>query len=197
MGGGTDGNEQLTAVVGALLLVLFGVLGITIVRIGQLLWLHLFLGVLLMGPVALKLASTGYRFFRYYTAEASYRRKGPPAPVLRALGPFVILATLAVFFTGLLLLIYGPTAGPTLRTLHKATFFLWLVVIGLHVLGHLAELPDSMRAVSRAEGRTRRLPGARGRAIAIVGTLAAGLLLALIFLPDINSWTSSLGHGPA
>ena len=41
------------------LLVLFAVLGITIIRIGQLLWLHLFLGVLLVGPVALKLASTG------------------------------------------------------------------------------------------------------------------------------------------
>jgi hypothetical protein len=36
-------------------------LGITIVRIGQLIWLHLFLGLLLLGPVGAKLASTGYR----------------------------------------------------------------------------------------------------------------------------------------
>ena len=61
LGGGTDGNERLTAIVGALLLVLLAVLGVTIIRIGQLLWLHLFLGLLLIGPVALKLASTGYR----------------------------------------------------------------------------------------------------------------------------------------
>ena len=38
----------------------------------------MFLGVLLIGPVALKLASTGYRFVRYYTSEPRYRRKGPP-----------------------------------------------------------------------------------------------------------------------
>ena len=47
-------------------------------RIGQLLWLHLFVGLLLIGPVVLKLASTGYRFARYYTNDAVYRRKGPP-----------------------------------------------------------------------------------------------------------------------
>src|SRR5580692_8444885 len=103
-GGGPDGNERLTALVGVILLILFAVLGVTIIRIGQLLWLHLFLGVLLVGPVALKLASTGYRFTRYYTGSRAYRRKGPPAAALRALGPFVILTTLAVFFTGLLLL---------------------------------------------------------------------------------------------
>src|SRR2546421_242257 len=39
LGGGTDGNERLTAVAGVLLLVLFAVIGVTIIRIGQLLWL--------------------------------------------------------------------------------------------------------------------------------------------------------------
>ena len=46
LGGGIDGNERLTAVAGVLLLVLFAVIGVTIIRIGQLLWLHLFLGLL-------------------------------------------------------------------------------------------------------------------------------------------------------
>ena len=58
---------------GALLFVLLAVLGVTILRIGQLMWLHLFLGLLLIGPLALKLASTGYRFARYYTGQPSYR----------------------------------------------------------------------------------------------------------------------------
>jgi hypothetical protein len=75
-GGGTDGNEQLTAITGAVLLIALAVLGVTIIRIGQLLWLHLFLGLLLIGPVALKLASTGYRFARYYLATAAYRLSG-------------------------------------------------------------------------------------------------------------------------
>ncbi|MEA2159320.1 MAG: hypothetical protein QOD66_1700, partial [Solirubrobacteraceae bacterium] len=56
---GTERNEQLTATVGVLLLVLLAVLGVTIVRIGQLIWLHLFLGLLLVGPVMLKVVSTG------------------------------------------------------------------------------------------------------------------------------------------
>lgn len=193
-GGGPDGNEQLTATVGVVLLVLFAILGVSIIRIGQLLWLHLFLGVILAGPVAIKLASTGYRFTRYYTGNAVYKRKGPPHPVLRALGPLVILTTLAVFLTGLLLLVDGPSASGTLRMLHKLSFFAWLAVIAIHVLGHLAELPQSLRAVSRTRGRKSNRPGDRGRAIAIIGSIAAGLVLALLFSTEIHSWTSSGLH---
>ena len=190
-GGGPDGNEQLTATVGVILLVLFAVLGVSIIRIGQLLWLHLFLGVILMGPVAVKVASAGYRFTRYYSRSPAYRRKGPPHPVMRALGPLIILTTLAVFFTGLLLLVDGPNASATLRILHKLSFFAWLACFAIHVLGHLTELPGSLRAVRRAQGRTTDLPGARGRAIAIIASLAAGVALALLFLPEIHTWTSA------
>src|SRR6201995_5581256 len=118
LGGGTDGNERLTAIVGALLLVLLAVLGVTIIRIGQLLWLHLFLGLLLIGPVALKLASTGYRFARYYLAAAAYRLKGPPHPLLRGLAPFLVITTVAVFVTGILLLVDGPASRDQLLLWH-------------------------------------------------------------------------------
>jgi hypothetical protein len=197
-GGGTNGNEQLTAVVGVILLVLFAVLGVTIIRIGndQMLWLHLFLGVVLVGPVALKLASTGYRFTRYYTSNPAYKRKGPPHPLMRILGPFVILTTLGVFFTGLLLLIEGPGAGSTVRLLHKVTFFAWLGVVAVHVLWHLQELPSAVRAVRLAEKRTRDLPGSRGRGLALLVALVGGLVLALIFLPDIHTWTAGLAYHP-
>jgi hypothetical protein len=196
-GGGTNGNEQLTAVTGVILLVLFAVLGVSIVWIGQLLWLHLFLGVLLMGPVLLKLASTGYRFVRYYTSNPAYRRKGPPHPLMRFMGPFVILSTLGVFFTGLLLLIDGPGAPGTIRLLHKLTFFAWLGAIAIHVLWHLRELPAALVAVSRGEGGRRRdLPGSRGRGLALVAAFAGGLVLALIFLPDIHTWTAGLAYHP-
>jgi hypothetical protein len=196
-GGGTNGNEQLTAVAGVILLVLFAVLGVSIVWIGQLLWLHLFLGVLLMGPVLLKLASTGYRFVRYYTSNPAYRRKGPPHPLMRVMGPLVILSTLGVFFTGLLLLIDGPGASGTIRLLHKLTFFAWLGAIAIHVLWHLRELPAALVAVSRGEGGRRRdLPGSRGRGLALVAAFAGGLVLALIFLPDIHTWTAGLAYHP-
>jgi hypothetical protein len=57
-GGGASGNEQLTTLAGAVLLVLLAALGVTIVRIGGLLNEHMFLGMLLLGPVALKISST-------------------------------------------------------------------------------------------------------------------------------------------
>jgi hypothetical protein len=191
LGGGTAGNEQLTAVAGVLLLVLFAVLGVTIIRIGQLLWLHLFLGVLLVGPVALKLGTTGYRFTRYYTSNPAYKQKGPPHPVLRMLAPSVILTTLAVFFTGLLLLLDGPSAAATLRLAHKVSFFAWLAAVGVHVLGHLSELPKSLKAVSADHGRRRPLPGATGRGTVVVAAIVIGLVLALLFLPDVNAWTAT------
>jgi len=76
-GGGPDGNEQLTATTGVILVALLAVLGVTILRVQQLISVHLFVGLLLLGPVALKMASTGYRFVRYYTHSDAYRRKGP------------------------------------------------------------------------------------------------------------------------
>ena len=77
-GGGPEGNEQLTTVTGVILIVLLAVIGFTIPQLSQYLWLHLFVGLLLIGPVLLKMASTGYRFVRYYTHNTAYRRKGPP-----------------------------------------------------------------------------------------------------------------------
>src|SRR3954452_18018059 len=73
--GGAEGNERLTVTTGAVLLVLLAAEGLTILSIGRLLTLHFFLGMLLLGPVALKAGSVTYRFFRYYTGSAPYRRK--------------------------------------------------------------------------------------------------------------------------
>src|ERR1700722_18982673 len=154
LAGGTEGNERLTVLTGLLLIVLLAVLGVTIIRIGQLLWLHLFLGLVLLGPVALKLASTGYRFTRYYSSDPAYREKGPPAPALRGLAPFVVFFTLAVFATGVALLVLGPSARQPLVLLHKVSFFAWLAVMALHVLGHL---PETLRLLSTARPSRREI----------------------------------------
>lgn len=78
--GGTAGNERLTAATGVLLVALLAALGITILRIRPLISEHLFIGLLLIPPIALKLASTGYRFVRYYTSDPAYRRRGARRP---------------------------------------------------------------------------------------------------------------------
>ena len=94
------------------LLVLLAAEGVTIPFIGGLLGPHMFIGLLLIPPVALKMASTGYRFARYYTHDEPYVRKGPPPAFLRLLAPGVVLTTLAVFGTGVALLFTGPPSRP-------------------------------------------------------------------------------------
>src|SRR3954447_26124752 len=88
---GVAANARLTGALAAALLVLLAAEGVTIPIIGQLLGPHIFIGVLLIPPVALKMTSTGYRFARYYTHDGRYVAKGPPPAPLRILAPGVVL----------------------------------------------------------------------------------------------------------
>jgi hypothetical protein len=190
-GGGTAGNEQLTSITGTILLVLLAGLGVTIVRIGQLLWLHLFVGLVLIGPVTLKIASTGYRFARYYTGDPAYRRKGPPEILLRLIAPIIVLTTVLVFASGIALLLVGPAERGQLLLIHKASFIVWLVFSSLHVLGHLPHIPGSLRAVRRANpGLPGQQLGAAGRWISIAGAVVGGVGLAIVLIPDFAAWTA-------
>jgi hypothetical protein len=90
LGGGTVGNERLTAATGIVLMVLLAVIGVTLLRLRALTSVHLFVGLLLIPPILLKLASTGYRFARYYTSSPSYRRRGAPPALLRLSAPVVV-----------------------------------------------------------------------------------------------------------
>jgi hypothetical protein len=201
LGGGIDGNEQLTAMAGVILTALLAALGITILRIGQLIWLHLFLGLLLVGPLFLKVASTAYRFIRYYMRDAIYVAKGPPMLALRAMGPLLVLSTVAVFASGVVLLFVGPRNRDTSLLIHKASFIVWGVLFGLHLIAHVPSLPRSLRAVrlgdeARApdglnQGGLAGHSGAAGRWIALAGTLVAGMVLAIVLIPDFSLWTAA------
>jgi hypothetical protein len=217
LAGGTDGNERLTVQTGAVLFVALAVLGVTIIRIGQLTWLHLFLGLALIGPVVLKLSSTGYRFLRYYTGDRPYRLKGAPPWPLRLMGPVLVLSTLGIFVTGIVLLALGPGARQPWMLLHKVSFFIWLAVTALHVLGHLPEIrrgliqgrkvrgevlamagEDAPRSATRGTlaGRVwvagytlaAPRPGRSGRAVSLGLALAGGLILAALLIPDFAPW---------
>lgn len=194
-GGGIDGNEQLTAMAGVILIVLLAILGVTIFRVRQLIWLHLFLGLLLLGPVTLKLASTGYRFARYYLRTAIYVAKGPPVVALRAMGPVLVLLTLTVFASGVVLLFEGPRDRATVLTVHKISFIVWVVFFGLHLLAHVPGLPRSLRAVALGEGEENELVagldhGSGGRWIALIGALVGGVVLAVALIPHFSLWTA-------
>jgi hypothetical protein len=187
--GGTDGNEQLTAIVGVILIVLLAALGVTILQIGPLLNAHMFIGMLLIGPVALKMASTGYRFARYYSSDPAYRRKGPPSIELRLLAPLVVATTVVVFATGVALLLVGPGHRGFLGPLHKVSFILWLAVTALHVLGHLARLPAALTADRRSRRTWDDRGSGRGaRALLIAGALVGGLMIALLAESQFGAW---------
>ena len=175
--GGSAGNEQLTLAIAALLIVLLAVEGATILRIGSLLTVHAFVGMLLIPVVALKLASTGWRMLRYYQRGEEYVLRGPPHIALRMLvAPVLVLSTLLVFGTGVALLALDQRHG-TLVGLHKASFLVWAGAFGLHVLGHLLRLPQLWR---------QRVPGLALRIAIAASALVTGVTLATLTLPSAD-----------
>ncbi len=184
--GGTEGNEILTSAVAALLTVLLIAEGITILRIGGLLNAHMFIGLILLGPVLLKLASTGYRFVRYYTGAPSYREKGPPAPALRLMAPVLVFSTVAVFGTGIWLMLLGHKSDQVLL-LHKVVFVVWGAVFGIHFLAYLPRVLGSL-AGDWSAIRRRAVPGSGIRGLLVAASIAAGLGLALALLGTITAW---------
>lgn len=187
---GVEGNSRLTAVNGMVLVVLLAVEGFTVLSVRQFITLHVYLGVLLVGPVALKCASTCYRFVRYYGGSRPYVEKGPPHIVLRVLGPVVILSSLAVLGTGIGLIFAGPAHREPLLTLHQGSFIVWLVVTSVHVLGHLL---DAGRTTWREVHDPRAAPAVRRRRVrmlAVAASLLVGVGLATALLPSASAWTS-------
>ena len=175
--GGSAGNEQLTLAIAALLIVLLAVEGATILRIGSLLTVHAFVGMLLIPVVALKLASTGWRMLRYYQRGEEYVLRGPPHIALRMLvAPVLVLSTLLVFGTGVALLALDQRHG-TLVGLHKASFLVWAGAFSLHVLGHLLRLPQLWR---------QRVPGLALRIAIAASALVTGVTLATLTLPNAD-----------
>lgn len=187
---GVSGNARLTAVTGLLLIGLLFVEGITILEIRGLITLHVFIGLVLIGPVLLKCASTIYRFSRYYAGSPPYVRKGPPPLLLRVLGPLVILSTLTVVGTGAGLLAVTPEHAGLLLLAHKAGFVAWFALMALHVLGHLREAAvDSLQEL-RPRGTSAGSQGRPLRAAAIVASLMLGVAVAAGFTPTATAWTN-------
>ena len=188
--GGVAGNSRLTAVTAGVLLVLLAVEGLTLLSLQSLLSWHIFVGMLLVPIVGLKLASTGYRFVRYYSGDRDYVRAGPPPTALRLLGPLVIVSTAGLFATGVTLAAVGPGGGVVLG-LHKASFVVWFAAMTIHVLAHLLRLPALIGPDIRGgEG----VGGSRLRLATLAAVVVAGAVLAVATIPLISPWTHWIGH---
>ena len=171
---GVTANERLTALTGGLLLLLLALMGVTVLSVRRLLPEHFLLGFLLIPPLALKMASTGYRFVRYYTGDPQYRRAGPPELVMRLTAPIVVISTLAIFATGIELWLFGLRFGSIWVEAHKLSFYIWLPVAAVHILGHLSRTGQAAgEELSHSRSRT-----ALTRRSLVVGSLVAGVVLA-------------------
>jgi hypothetical protein len=196
------------------LLIALAAEGFTILRIGRLLTWHFFLGMMLLGPVALKAGSVTYRFFRYYTGSAPYRRKGPPALLLRLLGPVIMLLTACVFGSGVVLAFAGPSRRHPWLLVHKATFILWFGAMAIHVLAYLPRVPRLLYAEARGialpesalpennllenrspdgrpVARAAQILGGRGvRLSLLIASVIAGVVIALLTVHLATAWGS-------
>jgi hypothetical protein len=178
----------LTSLVGAMLLVLLALEGATIPLIGQLLSVHVFVGLLLLGPVALKLGSAAYRLVRYYRRNEDYVSLGPPASLMRFIvAPTLVLSTLVLFASGVLLLV-RPQTGLVLG-LHKASFIVWFGAMSVHVLVYAVRVRRRLVAEAKrqVEGRPYRV------AVALLA-VAGGLVAALATYPLASPWFHGLAR---
>jgi hypothetical protein len=189
---GVEANARLTGSTAAILLALLGTEGVTLLRIGPLLAVHVFVGMMLVPPVLLKLGSTMYRFARYYSGAPAYREKGPPMWLLRLLGPFVVVLTLVLLASGIALLFSSGTWRGPLLSLHKLSFVLWFGAMTLHVLGHLRE--TARLAPLDWYGRSRRqIAGAGLRQWILAAALALGFLLGALVIGQAANFFSLRG----
>ena len=179
--GGSDGNEQLTAIVATLLLLLLAVEGATLLNMRSLLTVHAFVGVLLIPVVAVKLGSTGWRMLRYYLGADEYVRRGPPHLLLRAIvAPVLVASTIVLFGSGVGLL--GQREG-ALVGLHKASFLVWFGATTVHVLTRVFRLPRAIRLPS---------PRLALRLCTVGASLVTGLALATVSLPAVDHLQDSV-----
>ncbi len=190
---GVESNSRLTGTLAAVLLVLLAAEGLTILRIQQLINIHVFIGMLLVPPVALKIGSTGWRFARYYMGSPAYVRKGPPVTILRLLGPVVVVLSVILLASGIALVAVPPSMRQSLLFIHKASFVLWFFAMVVHVLGHIRETAH-LAPLDYAQRTRRQIARAGARTWAVAVSLVLGLLIGVMTYGDNGGFNTYFHH---
>jgi hypothetical protein len=180
-------NALITHTAAAVLTILLLAEGVTLLDMRGLLHAHMFIGLVLIPPVLLKLASTGYRFARYYTGAAAYREKGPPRLLLRMLAPVLVATTAVIFASGVWLLLLGHHSEFVL-TVHKLSFIVWSGIFGVHFLAYLPTAARSLASTLTAGRTGARAAGSRVAAALALSSVGAGLVVAFALLARIGAW---------
>ena len=184
------GNERLTAAIGLLVLVPIAVEVATILLgVHTFMSVHVFVGLALIPPVLLKLASTGWRFVRYYTRSRAYLLQGPPQIAMRLLAPLFVAATIVLFASGVAMGLLHGNALDIARRLHGPASVIWLGLLGVHVLVYFG------RALSTTlPARWKAARGATARAYALVASVIAGVALGAATIPAQHRWVDLKRH---
>jgi hypothetical protein len=183
-----DGNERLTAAVGLVLIILTAIeLATIVLGLHQFLSLHVFIGLVLIPPILLKLASTGWRFTRYYTGNPAYVVKGAPQIVMRLMAPLLVAATIVLFGSGVSMGFLHGNALQVARRLHGPSSVIWMILVGVHVLAYLQRALLSTREDIIASTRVA-VRGAWVRTALLGAAIGAGVVLAVALVPAQHRW---------
>jgi hypothetical protein len=185
-----DRNERMTAIAGAVVFVFIIAELLITANLHGLLTEHIFVGVLLSGPLVVKMFSTGYRFFRYYTKSSDFVRKGPPNIILRLLAPFLVLTTFLVFISG-----FGLTFGHDDRLfgkIHSVSVALWIPLTAVHAYAYIRKVPGLIASDWKTQSKYQ-VSGRKWRLGINIAGLMAGAIAAIVMLPLYASGWGHLG----
>jgi hypothetical protein len=183
-----EGNKRLTAAAGVLLLapVLVEVATVLLGVHTFMSW-HVFVGLALIPAVVLKLATTGWRFARYYTRSRPYVAHGPPQAAMRLLAPLFVVATVVLFGSGVAMGLLHGHSLQIARRLHGPASAIWILLLGLHVLVYLGRaLRSTAHDVLPAARASLR--GTTARRYALAAAVVCGLVLGGALVPAQHRW---------
>jgi hypothetical protein len=184
---GAIGNERLTALAGGTLLLLILIELLTLPSLRALLSPHVVAGLVLAGPLTVKLGSTGYRAARYYLHAPAFVRRGPPQLPLRILAIPLAVTSMLLVATGIGLMLTGPSSAGALVPLHNLSALVWLPLIALHSLAYVRRVPELLTDDwSRAAPLV--VPGRWLRLATTVFSLLGGVAAAVVLAPRATAW---------
>lgn len=185
--GAVLGNERMTAYAGGILLVLLLVEVISAVNLHALLSVHVLIGVVLAGPLVVKIGSTGFRFLHYYSGSPAFVRKGPPHMGLRILSPILLVTTLVVIGSGIGLIMTKPGQNGLFFRTHAISVLVWVPMIAIHLIAHIGKVPNLVAGDWRKK-TTEQSSGRRIRLWTNLGGLILGMIAAVLMLPVAAPW---------
>lgn len=100
---------------------------------------HFFVGFALLPLVGLKLASTGWRFSRYYLRSDAYHRAGPPSWTARLIAPLLIVSGISVLASGVEMWSFQNQLGWPWTAIHNVAAFTFVTVLVIHVVLHVRQ----------------------------------------------------------